>query len=105
MATKKENTKGKIKPLLDRVLLREEEAKTSKTQSGIYIPEGAEKDKGTKRGVVLAVGEGKYENGKLIPVRVKIGDEVLYAWGDQIEVDGEKYVIVRESEISAVVKS
>ena len=104
MAPKKVHAKEKIQPLGDRVLLREEEIKHTKTDSGIYIPETVDADKSTKRGTVVAVGEGKYENGKLIPIRLKKGDVVLYSWGEKMEVDGEKYVVVRESEISAVIK-
>ena len=93
-----------LKPLGDRVILKEEEAKAAKTASGIYIPESVDADKSTKRGVVVAVGEGKHENGKLIKITLKVGDTVLYSWGDKIEVNGEKYVVVRESEISAVIR-
>ncbi len=108
MATKKgENkaqSKTKIMPLADRVLLKEVADAQTQTQSGIYIPESADMDKGAKRGEVVAVGEGKYEEGKLIPIKLKAGDVVLYGWGDKMEIDGEKYVIVREAEISAVIK-
>ena len=78
--------------------------KHTKTESGIYIPEGANTDKDAKRGEVVAVGEGRMEEGKIIPVRVKVGDTVLYSWGDKMEIDEQKYVIVREGEISAVIK-
>ncbi|MDD5068683.1 MAG: co-chaperone GroES [Candidatus Pacebacteria bacterium] len=100
-ATKKDS-KGKIQPLADRVLIREEEAKQTKTTSGIFIPESVDADKSTKKGVVVAIGDGKFEDGKIIPMKVKIGDTVVYSWGDKVEIDGEKYVIVRESEISAI---
>ncbi len=94
----------KVKPLGDRVLLREVEDVTTKTESGIYIPETANNDKGAKRGKVIAVGDGKYEDGKRVPMSLKPGDTVLFSWGENIEVDGEKYFIVRESEISAIIK-
>ena len=101
---KNENvSKSGIRPLGDRVLLKEEEVKATQTTSGIFIPESAD-DKTTKRGVVVAVGEGKYENGKLIPIKVKVGETVLYAWGEKLEFGGEKFVVVRESEIGAVVR-
>ncbi len=96
--------KTKIMPLADRVLLKEVEDNQTQTASGIYIPESADMDKGAKRGEVIAVGEGKREDGKLIPIKLKAGDIVLYTWGEKMEIDGEKYVIVRESEISAVIK-
>lgn len=100
----KKDKKGAILPLADRVLLREIDDKETKTSSGIYIPETVDTDKGGKMGVVVAVGPGKYENGKLIPVGVKEGQTVLYGWGDKIEVKGEKFMLVRESEISAIIK-
>ena len=100
----KKEQKHKILPLGDRVLLKEVDEKATKTTSGIYIPDTVDTDKGAKRGEVIAVGEGRYEDGKLVPVRVKVGNVVLYSWGDKIEVDGEKYVIVREGEISAILK-
>ena len=103
MATKKEE-KVKIMPLGDRVLLKEVEEKSTKTQSGIYIPESVDTDKGAKKGEVVAVGEGRYEDGKLIPIKLKAGDVVLYSWGEKMEIEGEKYVVVREAEISAVIK-
>ena len=94
----------KIMPLGDRVLLKEAEETHAKTESGIFIPETVDADKSTKKGFVVAVGEGKYEDGKLIPIKLKVGDKVLYTCGDKIEVDGEKFTIVRESEISATIK-
>ena len=103
MAAKKEE-KIKIVPLADRVLLREIEEKVAKTDSGIYIPETVETDKGAKRGEVVAVGEGKWEDGRRVPVAVKVGDEVLYQWGDKIELNGEKFMLVREAEISAIIR-
>lgn len=106
MEKKQKNaTSGKIKPLADRVLLREVDVRGgSETKSGIIIPETVGKDGGAHRGKVVAVGEGRYEDGKLIPMRVKAGDEVLYQWGDKLSVDGEEYYMVSESNILAVIK-
>lgn len=112
MATKKEalhskavgQGKVKIMPLGDRVLLREVDEKLTKTDSGIFIPDSVDTNKDAKKGEVVAVGEGRYEDGKLIPIKLKAGDIVLYSWGDKMEIEGEKYVIVREGEISAVIK-
>lgn len=104
---KNEDKKGGkigIVPLGDRVLIRESEEKQSKTSSGIYIPEGADSDKGAKKGKVIAVGEGRYEDGRIVPIRVKEGDTVLFQWGDKIEVGDETYFIVREAELVAIVK-
>ncbi len=107
MAAKKptvKDKKPKIIPVADRVLLRVIDETVAKTASGIYIPETVEGDKGAKRATVVAVGEGRYENGKRIPVAVKVGDTVLFQWGDIIEFGGEKYFLVRENEISAIIK-
>lgn len=95
-----------IQPLHDRVLIKElgEEEMFKTSASGIIIPDSG-KDEGGKRGKVIAVGEGKVDDGARVPVSVKIGQIVLYSWGDKIKVDGEEYVIVRESEIIAVLNS
>jgi chaperonin GroES len=95
----------KIKPLQDRILIKEDtESKEKKTSSGIIIPAGAAEDKNGKRGEVVAVGQGRTEEGKVVPVGVKIGDKVIFQWGDKISVDGEDYYIVRESEVLAIIK-
>jgi chaperonin GroES len=97
---------GKIVPLSDRVLLKELDEKESgrKTDSGIYIPDTVKEDKGAKKAKVIAVGEGRYDDGKLVPMKVRPGDMVLYSWGDTITIDGEEYVLARESDISAIIK-
>jgi chaperonin GroES len=95
----------KVKPLENRVVIKEDsESKEKKTSSGIIIPVTVNEDKGGKRGEVVAVGPGKFEEGKLIPVAVKVGEKVLFQWGDKILVEGEEYYIVRESEILAIIK-
>ena len=93
-----------LKPLGDRVIvevLDEEET----TFSGIVLPDTA-KEK-PQRGKVLAVGPGKYEDGKLVPLDVKKGDRILIGKysGSEIKIDGEEYVILREDEILAVVEA
>lgn len=94
-----------ISPLGDRVLLRPlEEGKATKTQSGIYIPESAKEDRGSKKAIVVAIGNGKMEEGKLIPIGVKVGQKVLYSWGDSIKEGDEEYVLVREGDILAIIK-
>jgi len=99
--------KTKIIPLGDRVLVRpglSEDAK--KTKSGIIIPETADKEH-PDQGEVIAVGEGKKdEDGKLVPMTVKVGDRVLFSkYGpDEIKVDGEEYYILHEDSILAVIK-
>lgn len=95
----------KIRPLADRVLIKEDkESKEEKTASGIIIPISAQEEKAGKRGVIVAVGAGKMEDGKLTPVSVKVGDKVLFQWGDKVNVDNEEYYLVRESEVLAVIK-
>ncbi|MEI6304661.1 MAG: co-chaperone GroES [Candidatus Taylorbacteria bacterium] len=99
------NISNKIKPLFDRVLIREDaDQKEKKTSSGIIIPITVNDDKGSKKGEIVAAGEGKIEDGKLIKLSVKVGDQVLFQWGDKIKVGEDEYYIVRESEILAVIK-
>ncbi len=88
----------KIKPLADRVLV-EPAAAEEKTASGLYIPDTA-KEK-PQRGKVVAVGSGKKDE----PMEVKVGDEVLYGKysGTEISVDGKEYMMMRQSDILAVV--
>ena len=86
-----------IKPLADRVLVQPKEAET-KTASGIYIPDTA-KEK-PQQGKVIAVGPGKKDE----PMEVKVGDEVLYGKyaGTEVTVENEKYLIVKQSDILAI---
>ena len=93
---------AKITPLSDRVLVQPDTAE-EKTQSGIIIPDTA-KEK-PQRGIVVAVGPGKIENGTKIDMSVKNGDKVLYGKyaGTELELDGEEYLIMRESDILGVV--
>ncbi len=93
-----------IKPLYDRVVVRRLEAETT-TKGGIVIPDkSAEK---STQGEVLAVGSGALlENGTQRPLDVKVGDRVLFSQfsGSEIKLDGETYLIVRESDILAVIE-
>jgi chaperonin GroES len=92
-----------IEPLSDRVLLSEIDEKTTKTASGIYLPESHNSSKGLKKAKVIAVGKGKFDDGVLVPMTIKKGDVVLYSWGDQVEIEGKEYYITKESEISAII--
>ncbi len=95
----------KIKPLSDRVLIKEDtNDKEKKTASGFILPAGTNEDKGSKRGKVVAVGAGRNAEGKIIPVSVKVGDTVLFQWGEKIKIDNEDYYVVREGEILAIIK-
>ena len=86
-----------IKPLEDRVLIEPKEAET-KTASGLYIPDTA-KEK-PQQGTVLACGPGKTDE----PMEVKVGDTVLYGKyaGTEVTVEDQKYLIVRQSDILAI---
>ncbi|WP_222707218.1 co-chaperone GroES [Pontibacter qinzhouensis] len=91
-----------IKPLADRVIVAPAAAE-EKTKSGIIIPDTA-KEK-PQQGEVVAVGAGKVsDQGTLIEPQVKVGDKVLYGKyaGQEIPVDGEDYLIMRESDILAI---
>ena len=91
-----------IKPLADRVLIRPLNAAEEKVGS-IYIPDTA-KEK-PQEGVIEAVGPGNMKDGKHVPLEVKVGDKVLYGKysGTEIKKDGQDYLIVRESDILAVI--
>ncbi len=96
----------KVLPLADRVLIKELSQKDAErvSASGIIIPVTVSEDKGAKKGEVVAVGPGKYDDGVLVPMTVKVGDTVLFQWGDMIKVDGEEYHMVNESNVLAIIK-
>ncbi|MFZ5554905.1 MAG: co-chaperone GroES [Bacteroidota bacterium] len=87
-----------VKPIADRVLVEPDAAET-KTASGIIIPDTA-KEK-PQRGTVIAVGNGKKDE----PLTVKKGDKILYGKysGTEITIDGKDYLIMKESDIYAVI--
>ncbi len=93
-----------VRPLHDRVVVKRVEAE-SKTAGGIIIPDTA-KDK-PQEGKVVAVGEGLIaENGKRVALDVKKGDRVLFAkWGGtEVKLDGEEVIILKESDILAIIE-
>lgn len=92
---------AKIKPLADNVLIKPA-AQEEKTASGIVLPDTAQEK--TKRGQVIAVGTGKLVDGSRQPIAVKVGDQVLYSWGEELKIEGEEYVLVSESNIQAVLE-
>ncbi|MEX0910074.1 MAG: co-chaperone GroES [Candidatus Paceibacterota bacterium] len=107
MAEKK-SSKTTLTPLGDRVLLRplSEKELEKKSSFGIIIPDTVSKER-PERGVVVAVGEGRYnELGELVPMRVKTGDRVVFSkYGfDEIELEGAEYFILKEESILAVIK-
>ena len=94
----------KLRPLSDRVIVKQSEAE-SKTASGIVLPDMA-KEKPTK-GKVVAVGPGKLDDkGKPMEIGLRAGDTVYYGKysGTDVEVDGEKFVILREPDVLGVLE-
>lgn len=96
---------AKIRPLQDRLIVRrlDEEEKTA---SGLYIPDNA-KEK-PQQGVVIAVGKGKIkDNGDLQPVDLKVGDRILFGKysGQEVKVQGEELLIMREDDVYGVVEA
>ena len=100
------NSFDKITPLGDRILLKpisEEESKM--TASGIIIPDTISREK-PEQGKIIAVGEGRWEDGKRVPLSVKIGDKVVFSrYGyEEIKIDGEEYYILKEENILAIIR-
>lgn len=94
----------KLRPMQDRIIVKRVEEET-KTAGGIYIPETA-KEK-PQEGEVVAVGNGKRtEDGKILPLDVKVGDKVLFGKysGTEVKVDGQDYLIMREDDILGVIE-
>lgn len=103
-AATKEKTKVSLLPLGDRLVVQREESE-ERTSGGILLPDSA-KDKPT-RGRVISVGDGRMlDSGSRAPLQVKAGDRVLFTSyaGEQIEVDGEEYLLMSESEVLAVLE-
>lgn len=98
------NAASKIQPLADRVVVKALE-EAEQMRGGLYIPDTA-KEK-PSQGEIVAVGPGKLnDDGKRTALEVKVGDKVLYGKysGTDITVDGEEYLILRESDVLAIVK-
>lgn len=94
----------KLRPLHDRVIVERLEEET-KTAGGLFIPDSA-KEK-PQKGVIIAAGKGKKsEDGKLLELDVKVGDQVLFGKysGTEIKVEGKEYLMMREDEILAVIE-
>ncbi|OYV73016.1 MAG: co-chaperone GroES [Gemmatimonadetes bacterium 21-71-4] len=92
----------KVAPLADRVVIKPME-EAEQMRGGLYIPDTA-KEK-PQQGAIVAVGPGRFEKDKRVPMEVKVGDKVLcgkYS-GTEVTVDGEQVLIIRENEILAVV--
>ena len=92
-----------IKPLADRVVVKLVEAE-EKTKTGIFLTASAQEKPQVAE--VVAVGPGAYEDGKLIPMEVKVGDKVItgkYS-GTEVKMDGVEYTIVKQSDILVIVE-
>jgi chaperonin GroES len=96
------NAAQKVAPLADRVVVKAME-EAEQMRGGLYIPDTA-KEK-PQQGEVIAVGPGRTEDGKRVPMEVKAGDKVLYGKysGTEVTIDGDQFLILRESDILAVV--
>lgn len=101
-AAVKEKAKLKLVPLGDRLVVQREKSE-ERTAGGILLPDSA-KDKPT-RGTIISVGDGRIlDDGSRAPLQVKAGDKVLFTSyaGEQIEIDGEEYLLMNESEVLAI---
>ncbi|QSO51768.1 co-chaperone GroES [Alicyclobacillus curvatus] len=92
-----------VKPLADRVVVRPVD-REEKTQSGILLPDTA-KEK-PQEGEIVAVGPGRVEDGKRVELEVKVGDRVIYSKyaGTEVKVGDQEMLILRESDILAIVE-
>ncbi|MCL5020200.1 MAG: co-chaperone GroES [Bacteroidetes bacterium] len=93
----------KIKPLADRVVVKPLEAE-EKTKGGLFVPDTAKER--PQQGEVVAIGPGRVsDDGKKIPMEVKVGDRILYGKysGTEVTYDGVEYLIMRESDIFAII--
>jgi chaperonin GroES len=100
MATKNA-TSVTVRPLADRVVVRSLEGH-EQTRGGLFIPDTA-KEK-PQEGEILAVGPGRFDDGKRVPMEVKVGDKVLFGKysGTEVVIDGEPLLILRETDVLAV---
>jgi chaperonin GroES len=95
--------KFQLEPLEDRVVVKPEEEEET-TVSGIVIPDTA-KEK-PQQGEVVAAGPGRFEDGKRVPMDVKVGDKILYSkyGGTEVKVEGDEYLVLSSRDILAIVK-
>lgn len=93
----------KLKPLGDRVVIKQLEAEET-TKSGIVLPSQS-KEK-PQQAEIIAVGPGATVDGKVVPMQVKVGDKVIYSKyaGTEVKIEKEEYIIVKESDILAIVE-
>jgi chaperonin GroES len=95
-------TGAKVAPLADRVVIKATE-ESEQMRGGLYIPDTA-KEK-PQQGEIVAVGPGRFDEGKRVPMDVKVGDKVLYGKysGTEVTIDGQQLLILRESDVLAVI--
>ncbi len=94
-----------LTPLSDRIVVQPaDKGGEKKLPSGIIIPETVDKEK-PMQGTIVAVGPGKYEDGKHLPMQVKVGDTVLFSkYGyDEVKIEGKEFYILSESSILGIV--
>jgi chaperonin GroES len=98
------STSKKIRPLSDRIVVQPRELET-KTAGGIVIPDTADKDKPIQ-GTVIAIGTGKYVDGKLLPLQVQVGDKILFGKyaGTNVKLDDKEYLVMREEDVMGVLE-
>src|SRR5262245_18707714 len=94
----------KIRPLSDRIVVEPREIET-KTAGGIVIPDTADKDKHIQ-GTVIAIGHGKYIDGKLQPRQVEVGDKIVFGKyaGTSVKLDDQEYLVMREDDVMGVLE-
>jgi len=95
----------KLKPLNDHVVLKPA-TREEVTKSGIFLPDTGTKER-PERGEVVAIGNGKLnDNGQRAPMSVKVGDVVIFKKysPDDIKIDGEEYLIIKESDVMAILE-
>jgi chaperonin GroES len=94
----------KIRPLSDRIVVEPKETE-SKTAGGIVIPDTADKDK-PMEGIVIAIGNGRYVDGKVLPLQVKVGDKILFGKyaGTNFKFSNKDYLVMREEDVVGVLE-
>jgi len=97
-----DKTATTVKPLADRVVIKALE-ETEQMRGGLFIPDTA-KEK-PQQGEIMAVGPGRYEDSKLVPMSLKVGDKVLYGKysGTEVTINNDQLLILRETDVLAVI--
>ncbi|HVM90459.1 MAG TPA: co-chaperone GroES [Verrucomicrobiae bacterium] len=93
-----------LRPLSDKVIVTVS-PKEEMTASGLVLPDSGSKER-PEQGTVVAIGPGRVEDGKLVPVSVKVGDKVVFKKysPDEVKVDGKEYLVLSESDLIAVIE-